>query len=188
MNPRVRETGLGASHRQSRRVSEHFRRESRSDAQQTSRAPKPPSKTASTTEGRAAAERNGARTCQPDTRFARQQPPLEMLVAGILLARLVGIHRKSWAQAIIGRIRPSCRVERTIGAGGRVARPMRRGTKFSRRGRKTVFAIFAKKLTKLPSGGLNRGPSPSYPQKMPLGWPKRPPKTAHFCSAIFLCQ
>ena len=111
-----------------------------------------------------------------------------MLAAGILLARLVGIHRKSWGRAIIGRIRPSCRVERTIGAGGRVARPMRRGTKFSRRERKTVFAIFAKKLTKLPSGGLNRGAGPSYPQQIPLGWPKRPPKTAHLCCAIFLCQ
>ena len=72
---RVRAAGLGASHRQSRRVSEHFRRESRSDVQQTSRAPKPPSKTASTTEGRAAAERNGARTCRSirHTRHTRHQ-------------------------------------------------------------------------------------------------------------------
>ena len=53
--------------------------------------------------------------------FAQRQPPLELLAAGILLARLVGIHRKSWAQTIIGRIRPPCRVERTIGAGGPVA-------------------------------------------------------------------
>ena len=43
-------------------------------------------------------------------------------------------------------------------------------------------------MVKLPSGGLNRGPPPSNPQQMPLGWPKRPPKTAHFCSSIFLCQ
>ena len=72
---RVRAAGPGASHRQSRRVSEHFRRESRSDVQQTSRAPKPPSKTASTTEGRAAAERNGARTCRSirHTRHTRHQ-------------------------------------------------------------------------------------------------------------------
>ena len=59
---------------------------------------------------------------------------------------------------------------------------------FARRERKTVLVICAKKLTKLPSGGLNRGPSPSYPQQMPLGWPRRPSQTAHFCSAIFLCQ
>ena len=104
------------------------------------------------------------------------------------MARLVGVHRKSWAQAIIGRIRPSCRVERAIRGKGRVARPMWHGTTFSQRERKTVLAICAKKLTKLPSGGLNRGPSPSNPQQMPLGWPKRPPKTAHFCSSIFLCQ
>ena len=111
-----------------------------------------------------------------------------MLAAGILLARLVGIHRKSWAQTIIGRIRPSCRVERTIGAGGRVARPMRRGTIFPLDSAKLYWPSWQKKLTKLPSGGLNRGPSPSNPQQIPLGWPKRPPKTAHFCCAIFLCQ
>ena len=117
--------------------------------------------------------------------FSRQQPPLELLANGILLARLVGIHRKSWAHTIIGRTRPSCRVGRAIRAAGAgcVVAPL-----FSRRERKTVLVICAKKLTKLPSGGLNRGPSPSNPQQMPLGWPKRPPKTAHFCSSIFLCQ
>ena len=58
------------------------------------------------------------------TVVSRQQPPLELLAAGILLARLVGLHRKPWAQAIIGRTRPSFRVERTTcnGAGGPVAR------------------------------------------------------------------
>ena len=120
--------------------------------------------------------------------FAQRQQPLQMLATGILLARLVGIHRQSWAQAIISRTRPSCRVERGIRAEGRVAWPFRHGTTFAQRERKTVFAILAKKLTKLPSGGLNRGPPPSNPQQMPLGWPKRPPKTAHLCSAIFLCQ
>ena len=122
------------------------------------------------------------------TTFAQREQPLQMLATGILLARLVGIHRQSWAQTIISRIRPSCRVGRAIRVEGRVARPMWHGTKFAQRERKTVFAILAKKLTKLPSGGLNRGPSPSNPQQMPLGWPKRPPKTAHFCSSIFLCQ
>ena len=116
--------------------------------------------------------------------FSRQQPPLELLANGILLARLVGIHRKSWAHTIIGRTRPSCRVGRAIRAAGAgcVVAPL-----FSRRERKTVLVICAKKLVKLPSGGLNRGPSPSYPQQMALGIPKRPPKT-HFCSTIFLCQ
>ena len=122
------------------------------------------------------------------TMFSRRNVPLQMLAPGILLAKLLGIHRQSWAQAIISRIRPSCRVERAIRGKGRVARPMWHGTTFARRERKTAFAIFAKKLTKLPSGGLNRGPSPSNPQQIPLGWPKRPPKTAISENAIFLCQ
>ena len=90
------------------------------------------------------------------TMFARRNVPLQMLAPGILLAKLLGIHRQSWAQAIISRIRPSCRVERAIRGKGRVARPMWHGTTFSRRERKTVLVICATKLTKLPSGGLTK--------------------------------
>ena len=46
--------------------------------------------------------------------FARRNVPLQMLATGVLLANLLGIHRQSLAQAIISRIRPSCRVERAI--------------------------------------------------------------------------
>ena len=63
-----------------------------------------------------------------------------MLAARILLARLVGIHRKSWAQTIIGRTRPSCRVERAIraaGAGCAVAHL------FARRGGHTFVQLLA---------------------------------------------
>ena len=106
--------------------------------------------------------------------------PRQMLATGVSLAGLVGVHRQPWAQATISRTRPSCRVGRATRAKGRrAARPMRHSTTFARE---------RKPLRKLPSGGLNRGPSPSNPQQMPLGWPKRPPKTAHLCSVIFLCQ
>ena len=101
-----------------------------------------------------------------------------MLATGVSLAGRVGVHRQPWAQATISRTRPSCRVGRATRAKGRrAARPMRHSTTFARE---------RKPLRKLPSGGLNRGPSPSNPQQMPLGWPKRLPKTAHFCSAISL--
>ena len=87
------------------------------------------------------------------TMFAQRQQPLQMLATGILLARLVGIHRQSWAQAIISRTRPSCRVERGIRAAGRVAWPFRHGTTFAQRERKTVFATLAKKVDKTALGG-----------------------------------
>ena len=65
------------------------------------------------------------------TMFARRNVPLQMLAPGILLAKLLGVHRQPWAQATISRTRPSFRVERAIRGTGRVARPMWHGTTFS---------------------------------------------------------
>ena len=114
--------------------------------------------------------------------------PLGGVVCGTREGRALGVGHESWHRTARSGTKRPLLVERPIRTVGRVAWPLRRGTKlplFARGERKTVLVIYAKKLTKLPSGGLNRGAGPSNPQQMPLTRPKRPPKTAHFCSAIF---
>ena len=56
--------------------------------------------------------------------FPRRQPPLEMLAAGILLARLVGMRRKSWHGTVeisIARVFRVGRGNHAAGAGCAVA-------------------------------------------------------------------